>query len=160
VIEPKKETGWDTLHGYELPDDAVLDFIRSCPTCVLVRNRKDGHPIGHVVGHGVVDGEIYTVTNTFRATHAALLRDPRCSVVFDTPEVGTVTVIGRAEIVDEDQVILKRLLADTAPEAEIVKSGSVSLEKFMEMMVTSNRRLVHVIPEKFISLDLRRIAKE
>lgn len=155
-----KETEWDTPYGYGFPDDEILEFINSCPTCVIVRNRKDGHPIGHVVGHGVVDGEIYTVTNTFRATHQALLRDPRCSAVFDTAEIGTVTVIGRAEIVDDDQAILRRISLEKSATHPLVTSGSISLEKFVELAVTSNRRLVHVIPEKFISLDLRRLPKE
>jgi hypothetical protein len=35
----------------------------------------------------------------------------------------------------------------------------MSLEKFVEMSITPNRRLVHIIPEKFSSLDLRRLPK-
>ena len=154
-----KQTEWDTPYGYGFPDDEVLEFIRTCPTCVIVRTRKDGHPVGYVVGHGVIDGEIYTITNTFRATHRELLRDPRCSAVFDNHKIGSVTVIGRAEIVDEDQAILRRIQEDKLERTPLVSEGMMSREKFLELAVTANRRLVHIIPEKFSSLDLRRLPK-
>lgn len=154
-----KHTEWDTPYGYGFDKDEVLEFINACPTCVIVRTRRDGHPVGYVVGHGVVDGEIYTITNTFRATHRELLRDPRCSAVFDTHTVGSVTVIGRAEIVDSDQAILRRISLEKSASHPIVTQGMMTLEKFVEMALTPNRRLVHIIPEKFSSLDLRKLPK-
>ena len=83
----------DTPYGHDFDESELLAFIDAAPTCVIIRNRRDGHPVGYVVGHHVMDGRIYTMSNAFRATYRALQRDPRCCAVFDNHSIGSVTVI-------------------------------------------------------------------
>ena len=56
------KSGWDSLEGFAFDADQILEFIAGAPTCVFIRLRRDGHPIGTVVGHRVIDGQIYTST--------------------------------------------------------------------------------------------------
>jgi uncharacterized pyridoxamine 5'-phosphate oxidase family protein len=154
-----KHTEWDTPYGYGFSDDEMLDFIESAPTCVIIRNRQDGHPVGYVVGHHVMDGKIYTSTNTFRSTYKALNRDPRCTAVFDNHEIGTASVIGRAEI-SNDRALVERFFDEKGRQNELVVQGEMSFEDFKKMAFTPNRRLVEIVPEKIISLDLRKLPKE
>jgi hypothetical protein len=158
MSELKMHTAWDGLDGYAIPDDEMLDFIDAAHTCVFIRNRQDGHPVGFVVGHHVMDGEIYAMTNTFRSTYRALIRDPRCSAVFDNHMIGTVTVIGQAEIID-DRTLIERYYDEMSTRNEMVVQGDISAEEFKRMAFTPNRRAVRIIPEKFISLDLRKLPK-
>jgi hypothetical protein len=65
-----------------------------------------------------------------------------------------VTVIGHAQIVDDDAVI-ERWHRQKAPRATTVKSGAFTEEEFLERAWTPNRRLFQIVPEKFIGSDLR-----
>lgn len=136
-------------------DDEVLQIIERASTCVFVRSRRDGHPMGVVVGFGVLDGEVYTVTNVHRAAYRSLLRDPRCSAVFDVPGVASVTLVGRGEIVD-DRATLDAFYA-SRPTSSMVTSGRLTQEQWLRLAYTENRRLVRIIPEKVISADLRKL---
>jgi Pyridoxamine 5'-phosphate oxidase len=158
MTELVKQTEWDTPYGYDFDDEELLDFIDAAPTCVIVRNRPNGHPVGYVVGHHVMDGQIYTMSNAFRATYRALQADPRCTAVFDNHTIGSVTVIGRAELID-DQALIGRYFDEKFGKHPLVLQGTMSAEKFKEMAFTPNRRLVHIIPEKISSLDLRKLPK-
>lgn len=149
-------TGWDSLEGFAFDADRILDFIASAPTCVFIRLRADGHPVGTVVGHRVIDGQIYTSTNVFRAAYKSILRDPRCSAVFDNPGQGMVTVIGRAEIVDDPEFI-RRSYRGRGERHYLVTSGRMTAEEYERNACTPNRRLIHVIPEKFISHDMSKL---
>jgi hypothetical protein len=155
-MTPTEYSAWDTIRGMQLAPDEVMGFIAAAPTCVFIRLRKDGHPVGAVVGHRVIDGEIYTSTNTFRAAHAAILRDPRCTVVFDNPGLGVVTVIGRGEIVD-DPAFIKESYEHRSPNHWLVTSGRMSAKDYVAMGATPNRRMIHVHPEKFLTHDLRKL---
>ena len=158
--EPVLSSKWDEPDAAALSvdDDRILEVIETADSCVLIRLRKDGHPVGAVVSHDVLDGEIYAVTNVFRAAHNALLRDPRCSAVFDKPNIASVTVIGRGEIVD-DPGVLERFYGKYAKRRHFVTSGEFTEEEWLARAFTSNRRLVRVVPEKILSLDLAKFAK-
>ncbi len=156
-MEKQAAQGWDNLAGTEFLPDEILPFIQSCKTCVLVRTRKDGHPVGAVVGFDVRDGEIYLITDVYRAAHSALRRDPRCSAVFDDPARGSVTVIGRGDLVD-NQDFLRQFFWDRAAwSAELRTGGRMTAEEFFEMSFTPNRRLIHITPEKYITINLERL---
>ena len=158
-MEKQEAQGWDNLAGTEILPDDILPFIESCEdkTCVLIRTRKDGHPIGAVVGYGVQDGEIYLVTDLYRAAHSALRRDPRCSAVFDDPQRGSVTVIARAELIDDLDFIRQFFWDRSALSAQLRTGGQMTAEEFFNMSFTPNRRLIHIIPEKYITIDLTKL---
>ncbi|MBV9659646.1 MAG: pyridoxamine 5'-phosphate oxidase family protein [Acidimicrobiales bacterium] len=149
-----EHSSWDNRPRDEMSHEAMLEVIDGATTCVFIRLRGDGHPIGAVVGGGVIDGEIYTLTNLFRAAYRNVQHDDRCSAVFDQPQVASVTVIGRAEIVD-DPAVLERFFRSRAPKSWLVTSGKLTEEEFLELAWTPNRRLFHIIPEKFFSSDQR-----
>jgi general stress protein 26 len=153
---PIRHTEWDTPYTYGYSAEELLAAIAASPSCVFIRTRKDGHPIGAVVGFRVVDGEIYTITNTFRDGYRAVLRDPRVSVVFDNPGVGGITVIGRAEVVD-DRDFIERAYRQGAENHYLVTSGRQTVAQYLQMAVTPNRRLLHIVREKVLSLDLRKL---
>jgi hypothetical protein len=109
-----------------------------------------------VVGHNVLDGEIYTITNLYRAAYKNVLRDARVCAVFDKPGVASVTVIGRGEIVDDPDT-LERFYRKHALGHYMVTSGRVTEDQYLELAFTPNRRLVHIVPEKIFSQDLRKL---
>ena len=156
IDSPAARTGWDSLDGFAFDPDRILDFIASAPTCVFIRLRADGHPIGTVVGHRVIDGQIYTSTNVNRAAYKAILRDPRCCAVFDSAGQGMVSVIGRAEIVDDPEFI-RRSYRGRGERHYLVTSGRMTAEEYERNACTPNRRLVHIVPEKFISHDMAKL---
>lgn len=153
---PEKRSDWDTVGEFAIEDDELLPFIAQAPTCVLTRLRSDGHPIGAVYGFGVVDGEVYVTSNVHRAAYRALQRDPRVSVVFDTPDVGMVTLIGEVEIID-DWDFIQEFYRRKAPSFFRVRSGEWTEDDYLRMACTKNRRLLRVEVEKTFSLDLRKL---
>ena len=102
---------------------------------------------------------IYTATNLYRAAYWNIERDPRCSVVFDNHPVASVTVIGRGEIID-DPVMVERFFAVDVENNPLVRQGRVTVEQFAEWAESSNRRLFHIVPERFFSSDMRTLASK
>ena len=148
--------GWDSREKnqqFEMTREQMLDIIDEAHTCVFIRHTKDGRPVGFVVGGAAVDGEIYTVTNVLRLAIPAVEADPRCSVVFDVPGVGSVTIIGGAEVV-EDHDVIRRWFEYMSTKASLVKAGRFTPEESMERAYTPNRRLFHIIPETWVGSDL------
>jgi general stress protein 26 len=144
---------WDRAEAPVDPDE-ILDVVQRAKTCVFVRLRRDGHPVGAVVGHNVLDGEIYTITNVLRAAYRSVLRDSRVCAVFDVPGEASVTVVGRGEVV-EDPDVLGRFYHKHARGHYMVTSGRVTEDQYLELAFTPQRRLVHIIPETVFSTDLR-----
>lgn len=156
ATEAAKVQGWDSRkrnRQFEMTREQMFNIIDEAHTCVFVRHTKDGRPVGFVVGGAAVDGEIYTVTNVLRLAIPAIKADPRCSVVFDVPGVGSVTIIGRAEVV-EDHDVIRKWFEYMSTKASLVKAGSFTPEEWMERAYTPNRRLFHIIPEQWIGSDL------
>jgi general stress protein 26 len=152
--QPTSGNAWDRPRFDTMSREQMLEVIESAPTCVFIRLRSDGHPIGAVVGHNVLDGEIYTITNVHRAAYQNVLRDSRCCAVFDVPEVASVTVVGRGEIVS-DKDILDRFYDKHSRNHYMVRSERQTREEFLAFAYTENRRLVHILPEKMFGTDLR-----
>jgi Pyridoxamine 5'-phosphate oxidase len=140
--------------------EEMLDFASRAVTTVFIRLRGDGHPVGAVVGSRIIDGEIYTLTNVFRAAYWNVRNDNRCCVVFDQPEA-SVTVIGHAEIIeDPDEVAKFFARGNTTPGRPAPHDPGVSRDQSLDWSLTPNRRLFHVIPEKFFGSDMRTLGSE
>ena len=61
---------WDRPDPYnELSREQMMEIVAKAPTCVFIRLRSDGHPVGAVVAAEVMDGQIYACTNLFRAAY-------------------------------------------------------------------------------------------
>ena len=156
MTAPEATNEWDIPYTYGFRDDELIAAIRSSSTCVFIRNRSDGHPVGAVVGFRVIGDEIYTITNVLRAGYRSVRRDPRVCVVFDNPGHGAITIIGRAEIV-EDMEFIRNAYRQGAAEHYLVKQGRLTTEQYLEMALTQNRRLLHIVQEKVFSLDLSKL---
>lgn len=149
---------WDNRPRDAMPLADIHHIIANNETCVLTRLRKDGHPIGAVVGGGLLDGEIYTCTNLFRAALRAVQRDERVCAVFDIPHIGSVSVIGRAEVID-DHDTMARFFAMRSHRAWVVRHGKVTPEEYIAMAFTPNRRLLRIVPDKYVTSDQRTLVR-
>jgi hypothetical protein len=152
-------TTWDNRSRKEMSREAMFDIIQNADTCVFTHLRTDGHPVSAVVGGTAIDGEIYTLTSVLRLAHRRILNDPRCSVVFDISPIGSVTIIGRAEVIDDPEV-MRKFFDALSPTRKMVKAGEISVENFTRLANTPNRRLFHVIPEQWFATDLRTVDME
>jgi hypothetical protein len=157
--DPVEYTSWDNRRRDEMPRDEMFWLIENADTCVFTHLRKDGQPVSAVVGGTAVDGEIYTLTSVLRLAYKRVLNDPRCSVIFDLAPVGSVTAIGRAEIVD-DREIMDKFFAKLSPTRKMVHNGEITADDFTRLANTPNRRLFHIIPEAFFATDLRTLDME
>jgi hypothetical protein len=136
----------------------MLDVISRAETSVFIRLRKDGHPVGAVVASRVIDREIYTVSNLYRAAYWNIRRDDRCCAVFNHPDA-SVTVIGRAEIVYDNDMVRKFFLVADPAKNPLIQQGRVTEEQFLEWAASPNRVLFHIKPEKFFSSDMRTLGR-
>jgi hypothetical protein len=152
-------TTWDNRRRDQMSREDIFDIITHADTCVFTHLRSDGQPISAVVGGTAIDGEIYTLTSVLRLAHNRITRDPRCSVVFDIAPVGSVTVIGRAEIVDDPET-MQRFFDALSPTRKMVERGDITADDFTRLAYTPNRRLFHIIPDKFVTTDLRTLDME
>ena len=153
-----KPTSWDkfTPGQYDFDPDAVEEFIASSTHCFMARLRRDGHPVGVYNACSHENGETYVITNVFREAYTAIKRDPRITVVFAKHDIGEVTIIGRGEIID-DYDLVRSFFSRRAPENARVASGEWTVEQFMKMACSKNRRLIRVIREKVFSLDMAKL---
>jgi hypothetical protein len=153
-----EETAWDnsSTGQYGFDPDAVEEFIASSTHCFMARLRRDGQPVGVYNACSHQDGETYVITNVFRQAYAAIKRDPRITVVFAKHDIGEVTIIGRGEIID-DYDLVHAFFVRRAHQNARVASGEWTVEQFMKMACSKNRRLIRVVREKVFSLEMAKL---
>jgi uncharacterized pyridoxamine 5'-phosphate oxidase family protein len=151
-------TSWDknTPGLFDFDPDVLEEFIATSDYCFMARLRRDGHPVGVYNACSHENGETYVITNVYRQAYAAIKRDPRITVVFAKHDIGEVTIIGRGEIVD-DYDLVRAFFLRRAPENTRVKSGEWTIDQFMAMACSKNRRLIRVIREKVFSIDMSKL---
>ncbi|HVX20558.1 MAG TPA: pyridoxamine 5'-phosphate oxidase family protein [Acidimicrobiales bacterium] len=152
-------TSWDNRRRDVMSRETMFEIIENADTCVFTHLRKDGAPVSAVVGGTAVDGEVYTLTSVLRLAYTRIQHDPRCSVIFDIAPIGSVTIMGRAEVVD-DPVIMDKFFEALSPTRKMVRAGHISADDFTRLANTPNRRLFHVIPERWFATDLRTLDME
>jgi len=164
MIEETTEepTDWDTAplkqEQFGFDAAAVEDFLATSSHCFWARLAKDGRPIGTYGGCAYHDGELYLVSNVFRKAYAAIKRDPRITVVLSKHDIGQVTIIGRAEPIDDYEMV-RRFFLRYAPKNSIVKSGQWTVDEFMAIACTRNRRLIRVVRDRVLSLDMSKLSR-
>lgn len=156
----EKPTSWDTAtttpEKFGFSPEAIEEFIATSPYCFWARLRKDGHPVGVYCGCAYENGDLYLISNVYRHAYAAVKRDPRITVVLAKNDIGEVTIIGRGEPIDDYDLVRKFFLR-IAPRNPRVKSGEWTVDQFMKMACSNNRRLIRVIRERVLSLDLAKL---
>ena len=150
--------GWDlyTPEEYGFDPDELREVVESSGYCFMARLRRDGHPVGAYYGAYHKDGFVYIPTNVYRQAYKAIKRDPRISVVFAKHDVGEVTIIGHGEIID-DRELVESFFRERAPRNARVASGEWTVEQFMRFACSENRKLIKVIPQRVISIDMRKL---
>ena len=151
-------TSWDmsTPENYGFDPEATEEFIATSGHCFMARLRKDGHPVGAYYGAAYDDGVAYVVSNVYREAYKAIKRDPRITVVYAKHDIGEVTIIGHGEIIDDYELIRELFLRRAHTNARVA-AGEWTVEQFMNMACTPNRRLVKVHREKVFSLDMAKL---
>ena len=153
-------TSWDTattdMEKFGFDAAAIEEFIATSAFCFWARLRKDGHPVGVYCGCAVDNGDLYLISNVYRHAYAAIKRDPRITVVLAKHEIGEVTIIGRGEPVDDYELVRKFFLR-LAPNAQWVREGKMTVDQFMKISCSTSRRLIRVVREKVLSLDMSKL---
>jgi uncharacterized pyridoxamine 5'-phosphate oxidase family protein len=153
-----EETAWDNSSAgqYGFDPDALEAFIATSDYCFMARLRRDGHPVGVYNACSHENGETYVISNVFRQAYSAIKHDPRITVVFSKHNLGEVTIIGRGELVDDYELVHSFFLRRAHQNAR-VESGEWTVDQFMQMACSKNRRLIRVVREKVFSLDMAKL---
>lgn len=157
--EPTELGPLDRRSFHQMTDEQMMEIVVDATTAVFTRLRRDGHPVSAVVSHEVIDGVIYTCSNVFRVAYRNIVRDPRCCVAFDIPYVASVSVIGHAEIID-DLAMVRRFFDAHAPKAPLVVNDGLSIEEYIAVSFTPNRRLFRIVPERMFGSNMRTLLRD
>ena len=146
------------------------DLLSKARECVFNWTTKDGWAVGVVHAFVWNEGRAWITCGVHRHRISALRRDPRCSVVVsgiaapDGPN-GAITIKGRAIIHDDEETKrwfypalaqgpYGRAGGELTPEAEEAAKG------FEERLNSPLRVIVEIVPEKWITLDSDKMARD
>ncbi len=144
---------WEDLNPFRMDQDTIDEVIGKAIGCTVCYTRRDGQPVGVWVSHAVIDGELYVTTTENRGKTASWRRDPRTSVTFAVPGIGSVTVLGRVTLSD-DPGLRHRFLAALADRMGI-QGGQ--RDQWFQHMDTEGRVTGHITAERYISFDERKL---
>jgi hypothetical protein len=105
----------ENLALFKLTDQETAQVIKEAGGGTVTWLRRDGHPTGAYVQIVVMDGQIYTTSTNDRGKNKAWRRDPRTAWIFDVPDRGGVTAIGR--VVFEEDPALKMVVYNAHADA-------------------------------------------
>ena len=117
--------------------------------------RRDGHPTAAYVQIEVVDGQIYTTSTNDRGKNKAWRRDPRTAWVFDVPNKGGVTAIGRV-VFEEDPALKMRVYN---AQADMGHLTGKKREKFIGHINTRGHEVVRLVVDKYVTLHTGKVGK-
>ncbi len=134
------------------------------PECVLMWGTKDGWPVGVVHSFVWHDGKIWITFAAHRHRASAIKRDNRVSVTVsgatsrnpDCPR-GAVTVKGKGYFHDDDETkkwFYGALSKKVSPDNEEGEKA------FYELLDSPLRTVLEVVPEKWISFDAEKSARD
>ncbi len=151
-----------SIYGHSEEDKDKLMTL--APECVLMWATKDGWPVGVVHSFVWKDGKIWITFAVHRHRTAAISRDNRVSVTVsgrtsDDPDcpLGAVTVKGKGYFHDDDETkewFYRALSKKVSPDD---KEGE---DAFYEILDSPLRVVLEVVPEKWISFDADKSARD
>ena len=151
-----------SIYGHSEEDRDKLMTL--APECVLMWATKDGWPVGVVHSFVWKDGKIWITFAVHRHRAAAISRDNRVSVTVsgrtsDDPDcpMGAVTVKGKGYFHDDDETkewFYRALSKKVSPDD---KEGE---DAFYEILDSPLRVVLEVVPEKWISFDADKSARD
>jgi hypothetical protein len=99
----------ENLALFRLTDEETAQVIKEAGGGTVTWLRRDGHPTAAYVQIVMVDGQIYTTSTNDCGKNKAWKRDARKAWVFDVPNKGGVSAIGRV-VFEEDTASRSRKL--------------------------------------------------
>lgn len=141
-----------------MTDDEVRAFLRAQKTIILNSNGPGGYPHPMPMWFALDPAGVVSMT-TFRVSQKVknLQRDTRVSLLAESgleyAELKGVVLYGRAEIVDDVDVVVRTLLAAAGTEvAEDDAEGRAAMNEVMKK-TASKRVCIRVSPERVVSWD-------
>ena len=146
------------------------ELLSKARECVFNWVTKDGWPIGVVHAFVWKNGSGWITCGAHRHRVAAIRRDPRCSLVVsgiaapDGPN-GAITIKGRA-IIHEDEATKRWFYPALAMGPYGRAGGEMTAElearahAFEERLDSPLRVIIEIVPEKWITLDSDKMAKD
>ncbi len=151
-----------SIYGHS--DEQKDELMTRAPECVLMWGTKDGWPVGVVHSFVWHEGRIWITFAMHRHRYSAIKRDNRVSVTVsgatsNDPACprGAVTVKGRGLFHDDDETkewFYRALSKKVSPDN---KEGE---DAFYELLDSPLRTVLEVVPEKWISFDAEKSAKD
>lgn len=151
-----------SIYGHS--EDQKNELMTRAPECVLMWATKDGWPVGVVHSFVWHDNKIWITFAIHRHRTAAIKRDNRVSVTVSgrtstDPKCprGAVTVKGKATFHDDEETkhwFYRALSRKVSPDD---KAGE---DAFYELLDSPLRTVISVVPEKWISFDAEKSAKD
>lgn len=151
-----------SIYGHS--EEQIEQLMTRAPECVLMWATKDGWPVGVVHAYVWHQGRVWITFAVHRHRTLAIRRDNRVSVTVSgatsqDPECpsGAITVKGRGFFHDDEETKqwFYRALSDkVSPES---KQGS---DHFYSVLDSPLRTVLEVVPEKWISFDADKSARD
>ena len=147
------EEPMESLAMFRLTEEETAQVIKEAGGGTVTWLRRDGHPTGAYVQILMLDGEIYTSSTKDRGKNKAWRRDPRTAWVFDVPNKGGVTAIGRV-VFEEDPALKMRFFN---AQADVPHLTGKKREKFIDHMNTRGREVMRLAVEKYVTLHTGKV---
>ena len=164
------DTDHEQVSIYPFSEEGREELLSKATECVFNWTTKDGWAVGVVHAFVWHEGRAWITCGVHRHRVSAIRRDPRCSVVVsgiaapDGPN-GAITMKGRAIIHDDEETKrwfypalargpYGRAGGDLGPEAE------AAAQAFEERLDSPLRVIIEIVPEKWITLDSDKMAKD
>lgn len=145
---------WEDLNPFRMDQATIDEVMREATGCTVTYVRKDGQPIGVWVSHAFLDGVLYVTTTGNRGKTSAWRRDPRMSATFEVGPKGSVTAIGRVELIDDPE-LRHRFLSALADRSGLTGEQR---ELWFKHMDTEGRLTGRVTVEKYVTFDPRKLS--
>ena len=145
----------ENLALFRLTEEETAQVIKEAGGGTVTWLRRDGHPTGAYVQIEVVDGQIYTTSTNDRGKNKAWRRDPRTAWVFDVPNKGGVTAIGRV-VFEEDPAVKMRVYNTQADMGHLTGQKR---EKFLGHINTRGREVMPLVVDKYVTLQTGKVGK-
>jgi len=155
---------------YPFSDEKREELLSKARECVFNWTTKDGWAVGVVHAFVWHNGRAWITCGAHRHRVAALRRDPRCSVVVsgiaapDGPN-GAITIKGRAIIHEDEET--KRWFYPALARGPYGRAGreltpemEAQAAAFVERLDSPLRVVIEIVPEKWITLDSDKMAKD
>jgi hypothetical protein len=148
-----KEHVWEDLSPFRMDQKAIDECIAAAPGCTVTWVDDTGLAMGVWVSHVVMDGQVWLTTTGNRSKTRAWKRDPRTTVVFGVPAIGSVTIVGTIEL-RLDPVMRTRFLNTLFDRGG---SPEAMRKDFLKHMDTEGRWVGPVKVKKYITFDQRKL---